>query len=298
MFKIFSHKVFENKPPVLMHIGSAGPNFKEWKNITKFSTIISIDGADDNKGQSKDYKRNIKINNVISNKKHKTNFYITKDSHCSSLLKPDSKELKKWYFEHRFKVAKVVKVKTITINQLLKDLKINYIDWLVLDIQGMDLKVLKSLSSKLRKKIIFIDVEPGLSNFYKNEPKLHEIFEFMHKEYEIEDITFGHNYKISNQKLNKFDKKTLFFTEKKRKIYANISFLKKIINSSLREQLLYITFLLIKKRFFEVSQLESLNRSNEDIHFEIKKFLKFKLFIFKLKYILCLPYIFLIKIIK
>lgn len=281
-----------------MHIGSAGPEFHDWQSIAKFSTKISIDGADDNLKKKKNYKKNIKINNIISNKKHKTSFYITKDTHCSSLLRPNTNELKKWYFEHRFKVDKVLKVKTITINQLLKNLKIDYIDWLVLDVQGMDLKILKNLDPKIRKKITFIDVEPGLGNFYENETKLHEMLEFMDKEYEIEDITFGSNYRISNRDLNSFEKKSLFLNEKRRKIYANISFMKKKINNSIREKLIYIVFLIVKKRFFEVSQLKSLKKPKENVFFEIKKYLNFKLFIFKLKYILLLPYIILVKIIK
>jgi len=286
--KILNHNSFKDKPPVLMHIGAAGPNFEFWKAFSKFSTIISIDGVSKN-NKKKNYKKDIKINNIISNKKQLTNFYITSDPHCSSLLLPKKDELKNWYFEHRFRVKKKLRVKTITINQLLKDLNIDYIDWLVLDVQGMDLKILQSLDQKIKKKILFIDIEPGLRTFYNKEAKFHDVLKYMYNDFEIEDIIFGSNFKVSNKGMSKLDRGSLFLNEKKRKIYANITFLKKKIGNDIRSKLINIMFLIAKNRIYEVNEINDLIKSKDEIFKKINKYLKIRLFIYKILYLLFLP---------
>ena len=40
--KISEHKIFQKKPIVLMHIGSAGSNFKGWLNIANKSILVSM----------------------------------------------------------------------------------------------------------------------------------------------------------------------------------------------------------------------------------------------------------------
>lgn len=40
----------------------------------------------------------------------------------------------------------------ITINDLIKEKKLNYIDWFELDTQDMDLKILKNISKNILKK--------------------------------------------------------------------------------------------------------------------------------------------------
>ena len=77
------------------------------------------------------FKKVVNDNSIISNKNGKALFYVTKDPHCSSLLKPNKKILDSWYFSHRFKVVKKKISKVITINTLLKKDYLKYIDWLV-----------------------------------------------------------------------------------------------------------------------------------------------------------------------
>ena len=55
----------------------------------------------------------------------------------------------------------------------------------------MDLKILQSLDQKIKKKILFIDIEPGLRTFYNKEAKFHDVLKYMYNDFEIEDIIFG-----------------------------------------------------------------------------------------------------------
>ena len=58
------------------------------------------------------------------------------------------------------KSKKKIKCKVVNFNDFLKKNKIRYIDWLVIDAQGMDLKILKSLKETTLKTINIIDIEP------------------------------------------------------------------------------------------------------------------------------------------
>ena len=119
---ILNDSLFKTKPIVLMHLGSAGSNFNDWKEISKNSILVSLDGSDETEKIDINFKKVIKESIIISNKKGLSKFYVTNDPHCSSLLKPDLKINNDWYFSHRFKVKKEINVKTTTINKLSKEL--------------------------------------------------------------------------------------------------------------------------------------------------------------------------------
>ena len=74
-----------------MHIGSAGSNFKSWLNIPNKSILVSLDGSDKNKKFNNKFKKIINEKVIISNRDGYSNFYITGDPRCSSLLKPNKK---------------------------------------------------------------------------------------------------------------------------------------------------------------------------------------------------------------
>jgi len=110
----------------------------------------------------------IKIFNVaISNsKKKKLNFFLTdkKNFGTSSLLKPIQKKLNQ-------NVIKKIKVPIFKLKFFLTKVnfkKIEYIDFLKIDTQGNDLKVLKSCGEYL-KKICFIQTEYWAYDAYEGE---------------------------------------------------------------------------------------------------------------------------------
>ena len=163
--EILNSKIFREKPIVLLHVGSNGSEFNLWKKISKSSILVAVDPEE--KIFNSNFKKIIKVKNIISNKKGTSYFNITKNSDCSSLLNPDKNIYSKWFISNRFKIKNKIKVKTITINDLIKEKKLDYIDWLVLDTQGMDLKILKSISKNILKKISIIDIEPTFLIFIK-----------------------------------------------------------------------------------------------------------------------------------
>lgn len=291
--KISEEEIFKKKPIVLMHIGSAGTNFYNWNKISKNSILVSLDGNLKKEKITKNYVKIINKNVIISDKNSKSKFYITKDTDCSSLLEPNENTYKNWYGAHRFKVKKVVLTDVVEINNFLKKNKINYIDWLVIDIQGMDLRVIKKLKENIKKNISIIDIEPGFEPFYVGADNIIQVFDYMNRYYEFSDMNFGLNYKVKSKNLKFLEKKLLFLTNHASKIYTNINFVNK--HNDKRKILLKLIYLISNNKIFEARDLIDKNvkykKSLSKIYYEINKYL----FLQKIKLLFFFPFYYLKK---
>jgi len=279
-----------------MHLGSAGSNFKIWSDVAHNSILISVDGSKTNLVDKKNFQKYIFDGSVISYKNSKNIFYETKDSDCSSLLEPDETFLKNWYFSHRFKVKKKRLIKTISINDFLKKKKIKYIDWLVTDVQGLDLKVIKSLKKDIKNNLSIIDIETGFFNFYKKQDNISDVFKHLSKTFEFNDMKFGYNYKVDSKKISTLGKKVLFNMNNPSKIYSNLIFLNKNLN--LRCVLMKVFYLVKNDKLFEAKEILEKFRKN-DIHSnEIFNQINLKIKYKTIKYLFLIPIILLKKIFK
>jgi hypothetical protein len=177
---------FIANPPVLVDIGASGSLPKQWKYLSPFSIGVAFD-ADDrdfqvaesiNNGWRKLYSLNRLVTPVSSNS---VDFYLTKSPHCSSSLLPDTEKLQPWAFSALFAIEEIVQLPSIDLSSALKDVGISHIDWYKSDTQGADLRIFKSLPSKVINDIVVAEFEPGIINAYVGEDKLYSLMEFMDK---------------------------------------------------------------------------------------------------------------------
>ena len=274
---------------MLLHIGSAGSSFKLWNSISHNSILVSIDG-NNSLNIYKKFKKVINNETIISDKNGSGKFYITNDPHCSSILEPDKLIHENWYGSHRFKINKIINKKMYTLNSFLKNEKLDYIDWLVTDIQGKDLDVIKSLKKNIRNNISIVDIETGFFPFYKKGDTITEVFNFMSKSYEFKDMEFGINFKTSNKNMSKFDKRILFTLDNPSKIYSNINFLNKKENKE-RINLLKLIYLIENNKIFEAKHYLNKISYNSSFYKQLNKKIELLILIRKVKYILLSPLI-------
>tara|TARA_Y100000768_G_C23970251_1_gene680129 strand:- start:1130 stop:2050 length:921 start_codon:yes stop_codon:yes gene_type:complete len=284
--KISENKIFKLSPIVLLHIGAKGSDFKEWKNIAKVSILLAVDA---NKQKIKNYNflKVMNFDKIISNKRGNYDFNITKSEDCSSLLEPNYKTHSKWIISERFKIKKKMKVKTITVNDLLKETGINYIDWIVLDTQGMDLKILKSLNRNTINNLSIANIEPSFFEFYKNETSFVDVFKFMEKRFQVGEITFGKSFNVSKKTFSKLDEIILKKFNKSSKIYSNIIFLNKNLANE-RKILIRAIYLILNKKYYEAREI--LSPSNIKDKIKIINLINKKIFLHKIIFCLLLPY--------
>jgi len=191
---ILSHPEIIANPPVLVDIRAYGQIHPKLAKIAKHSVCIAFD-ADERefkfveKEQSNCRKLYI-YNCIVSDKDSESaNFYLTNSPYCSSTLEPDLESLKSFSFAPLFNIDKIIKTRTISLQNALNNLNIRKIDWFKSDSQGIDLRLFKNLNENLRDKVILTEFEPGIIDSYKGEDKLYSILDFMqHENFWISDI--------------------------------------------------------------------------------------------------------------
>jgi hypothetical protein len=182
--KIFNEEELKTQPPVLLDIGAAGEIHNDWKLIAPYSVCIAFDADKRDFGfieqKSSEYKKLFVFNCIVTDQKtEEAEFYLTKSPHCSSLLKPDNENLADWKFSGLFEIERTTRLKTKNLNSVLKELKIEQIDWFKTDSQGIDLRLFKCLDKNTSDHIIIADFEPGIIPAYKGEDKLHQLMDHM-----------------------------------------------------------------------------------------------------------------------
>ena len=100
-------------------------------------------------------------------------------SGCSSLLPPNEDLIKLYNLEKYFAIRSISEVDCEPISDLVGELGIDNIDFLKLDLEGLDFEVIKSLG-QLIEGILFIQCELRFQPFYLNEPYFHEVVSYLY----------------------------------------------------------------------------------------------------------------------
>lgn len=182
--RILQTPEFFHQPPVLVDIGASGAIHKKWKRIARYATCIAFD-ADERDfevpGSAKTpygkllIKRSLVADQIENNRP----FYLTVSPHCSSLLPPHTTALADWAYAPIFQVVKQAQLNTVTLENVLTEFNISYIDWYKSDSQGIDLRLFKSLPASIQQQIIVAEFEPGILDAYIGEDKLKDILQYL-----------------------------------------------------------------------------------------------------------------------
>jgi len=169
----------KNKPFILVDVGAAGSLFEPWQKIQGNSSLIAFEpdvrSFSALKSKLKSVHKVHLIDKIVSNKNGPQTLYITKNPYCSSTLSPNPKVLSKLSYSELYEVIDQRTVDAVTLERVYNSLNLNYIDWLKLDTQGTDLRIIESLPSDILDTILVIDIEPGLYGSYVGEDEFSSI---------------------------------------------------------------------------------------------------------------------------
>jgi len=125
---------------------------------------------------------NIKISQVaLSNKTESVNIFVGKNTGelggmgSSSILKPSLHI--KYFPEITFN--EIQATSAVTLEKFLLDNNIKFVDLLWLDIQGMELYVMKASQDTMREKVKFLHLEISRVKFYEDMPSEKDIRNFL-----------------------------------------------------------------------------------------------------------------------
>lgn len=257
--QILKRAEFEKEPPVLLDIGASGTLHEKWKDIARFSICIAFDADDRDisfaEEETKNYKKLYILNRIVTEHDvEDLEFYLTKSPYCSSTLQPDLDKIWNWEIADLFTVEKIVRLKAVTLNKVLSELRIKKIDWFKTDSQGTDLRLFKSLGKDIINTILAAEFEPGIIDVYKGEDKLHNLMAFMDEmPFWMSDITIL-GFRRANKKLlaevGNVDNE-LLQSIRTSPNWAEVTYLNSFTkgNFSKRDYLLGCIFAIIEKQF-------------------------------------------------
>jgi FkbM family methyltransferase len=105
-------------------------------------------------------------------------FFLTRNPTCSSTLHPRADAVAPYLHAYRYAVVDRADVPATTLDEAMASIGVERVDWIKLDTQGTDTRLLRSLSDDLWAGLVAVDAEPGFDQHYEGE----DVFGELHRE--------------------------------------------------------------------------------------------------------------------
>jgi hypothetical protein len=159
--------------PVLADVGCSGARHAIWNPIASQSVFVGFDpDSRDLPAELKGhYGTSILVNSAVcaDDNDDSVEFVLTRYPSCSSTLEPNLEALRHYVFYPYFLPEERRRVPATSLNRVIAAHGLGSIDWLKLDSQGTDLRILRSLAGEHFDNLVAVEVEPGLIDAYFGE---------------------------------------------------------------------------------------------------------------------------------
>lgn len=169
-----THQSDSGTSMVLFDVGARGGAGKEWMPFSKDLDVVLFDPDPIECKRILSAKHSYNslraIPVALSDSSKATQFYVTRNPQCSSLLQPNSVMLRDRYpvFSKHFEVARETVINTIRLDQAIVKYELPKPDFLKLDVQGAEGLILAGLGEYLGS-VKALRLETHLRNLYLNE---------------------------------------------------------------------------------------------------------------------------------
>ena len=183
--EVLDRQVLQEQPPVLIDVGDRGGALSKWSDISKESICVAFDpdksASDQIEEDSNDFKKEYVLSKAVvpNDWSGESELFLTNSPACSSLLKPNIRNLSNYIFSDKFEIDTTTHVSTTTLQKALGEIDISYVDWFKTDSQGLDWRIFTSLPEKVKNGLMISEFEPGIVDAYHNEDKLQDILSGM-----------------------------------------------------------------------------------------------------------------------
>lgn len=196
--------------PILFDIGASGESHAIWDPICEHAIFVGFDPDERELQEVANGKffRNVIINKAVTDEYdvETVKFYLTQSPFCSSMLPPNHAILSEYLFADLFTVKHETSVPATTLTAALEAVQLSHIDWLKLDTQGIDLRLLKSLNEALFSQLLAVDIEPGLTEFYLGESQFTDLHPYLLSQgFWLSDMVVKGSVKMRKQSLESYE---------------------------------------------------------------------------------------------
>jgi FkbM family methyltransferase len=196
---------FDAEPPVLVDIGAAQGIHPQWRRIAKYSVCVAFE-ADERElesvtSEAAGFRRLTTYNCIAAERPSDAEpFHLTASPYCSSRLQPRLETLGRYAFAPLFRVERTVDVPARDVPSVLSELGLDRVDWLKIDSQGTDLRLLRSLGEELIRKLLVVELEPGIIDAYEGEDKLADVLaEISSRDFWISELTVRGSTRVDSE---------------------------------------------------------------------------------------------------
>ena len=195
----------ENIFLTLGEIGASGEQWSLYESLKPIADLLRFDPdlRDIREVKGNNCRRVVTLNKaVVENEVEEVIFYLTKSPYCSSTLKPDRERLKNFSYANWFEIENEVKVPAITLNKALETADLSRLDWIKLDTQGTESRILNSIDRSTFDRLLVCDIEASLYPHYIGAdtlPSMHELM--LNNDFWIVEMRPHWNTRISADRL-------------------------------------------------------------------------------------------------
>ncbi len=165
---------------VFLDLGASSPSIHPFiKKVQECITLIEIDAIEpDTAVAQKGYHKRIILKKAVSDSAGVMPFYRRNFFHCSSFLEVNESVSKMYGMESISVVEEVIDLECTTVDELLKEEKIERVDFFKTDLEGLDTRILKSAEPVL-KTALAVQSELRFQPYFIGEPSFIEACSFL-----------------------------------------------------------------------------------------------------------------------
>ena len=157
--------------PVVVDVGASAEAPRVWMPFARHAVYVGFDPdlREMRETNGGDFLRAVVLNEAVAPAPGAARFFLTRAPQCSSTLRPDPEVVGNYLGADRFLVEREGDVAATTLRAVLDRLVLPAVDWLKVDTQGTDLRVIRSLGDPALARLLAVDTEPGLRGAYVGE---------------------------------------------------------------------------------------------------------------------------------
>ena len=164
----------------LLDLGASASSYEPFQKAAASALLIEVDPDTRDFAGRDAQRKTMTVNRAItdSDTVDSVNLYLTKSPYCSSTLKPDMRRLRNFPYSDLFEVVGTSTVPATSLNRLSAEIHRPF-DWIKLDTQGTEYRILRSMNETLFERLLCCDVEISFYAHYENADTFPQFHDFM-----------------------------------------------------------------------------------------------------------------------
>ena len=171
-------------PPVMLDVGARGGMTQPWRWLAKLG-LVKIIGFEPDVNEAKRLNEKYPFIKVLpialGNEEKEVPFYITESPHCASCLRPNYELLNRYRLNNDFIITRTINIQTRSIDNLIQEGILSPPNYIKIDVQGLEYKILKGAEKALANSIVGIELETHLKQIYSGENIFYDIVTYLDK---------------------------------------------------------------------------------------------------------------------